>query len=188
MSFEEFKKSGSNDSLSERNENKVEKIPNEKENGLLKEEMENAIKTGDVDLALGAFLQLNEKLPKNRGEESFDYAGSYAKEIMDLSINTAKTDSADFNKIKSMIEIFLSLREYFPESRGERSFDYAGSYAKDIMTIVINVIKKEKEDDSSMIKLAKEALKELSPYLPTENRGREFDYATSYAKDLDCLS
>ncbi|EKE21397.1 MAG: hypothetical protein ACD_7C00260G0002 [uncultured bacterium] len=151
---------------------------------LVKQEMQTAIKSGDAKLALDVFLRLNEILPNSRGEKSFDYVGVYAKDIMQKAIKAASAESASYEDVKTMVEVYLSLREYFPTSHNGEAFNYAGTYAKDIMRGVINAAKKENVDDA---KLARETLNEIRQYLPTENRGKEFDYVGYYEKEINSL-
>lgn len=148
-----------------------------------KQEVQNAIQSGDVKLALNAFLRLNKILPTGRGEQQFDYAGSFAKNIMQKAIQASKKEGASYEDVKFMVEVYLSLREYFPTSNRGESFDYAGTFVKDVMQKVIGAAK----DGVGDAKLAREALNELRPYIPTENRGKQFDYAGVYEKDINRL-
>lgn len=149
-----------------------------------KKEVQDAIRSGDAKLALSAFLRLHEVLPTSHREQQFDYAGSFTKDIMREAIKSASAETASYEDVKSMVEVYLSLRPYFPTSHRGESFDYAGSYAKDIMREVIKAAKKEGVGDAE---LARETLNALRPYLPTEHRGKEFDYAGSYEKDINHL-
>lgn len=150
-----------------------------------KQEVQSAISSGDVKSALNAFLRLHEILPTSSHQgEAFDYTGSFTKDIMGEAIKAASTETASYEDVKSMVEVYLSLRPYFPTSHRGESFDYAGSYAKDIMREVIKAAKKEGVSDA---KLAEETLDVLRPYLPTEHKGQEFDYAGSYKRDIDRL-
>jgi hypothetical protein len=149
-----------------------------------KQEVQDAIRSGDVKLALNAFLRLNQVLPTNHHEQQFDYAGSFTKDIMRQAIKSASAETATYEDVKSMVEVYLSLHPHFPKSHGGESFDYAGSYAKDIMKAIIKAARKEGAGD---VELAKETLSALRPYLPTEHGGKEFDYASSYEKDIDRL-
>lgn len=148
-----------------------------------KQEVQDAIRSGDVGFALNAFLRFNKILPTGRGEQQFDYAGSFAKDIMQKAIQASKKEGASYEDVKSIVEVFLSLREYFPTSHRGEPFDYVGSFAKDVMQKVIGAAKEGVGD----AELAREALNALRPYIPKENRGKEFDYAGAYEKDINRL-
>ena len=151
-----------------------------------KSELQQAIRSGDVRLALDKFLSYQETLPKVSGDgRDFDYTGNYAKEIMSKAIKSVDPEKANFEDVKFVVEVYLSLKPHFPTTHRGQEANYVGLYAEDVLKAVIKVAKDNKSEAN--IKLARETFSELSRDLRTERNGQEFDYAAYYRGQIEKL-